>query len=254
MVTILRKLRKSILQTGAFQKYLAYAVGEIALVVIGILIALQINNWNEGKSERKIEQEHMKNLVVDLTGDLNTYDQFTKRNKEIYAFIYSIFVELKGDNRSNKVSELAYWSRMITMKWMIVHPIERTFEEMKSSGHLRLIKDAEVAKQISFYYNSLVEFEGYNEAGMLWAADYVGTLGKVFDAEILLKIMRTRELQEAKPSDLLTEDPIILNQLMNSLNYFNGALSLGEAVSGKRRKEAIELVELIQSRYPFNEE
>jgi len=49
MLTFFRRIRKGLLGSGATSKYLVYAVGEIALVVIGILIALQINNWNEGR-------------------------------------------------------------------------------------------------------------------------------------------------------------------------------------------------------------
>ena len=59
MLTFLRKIRKSLLDTGATRKYLVYAVGEIALVVIGILIALQINNWNEWRKERTLELNYL---------------------------------------------------------------------------------------------------------------------------------------------------------------------------------------------------
>jgi hypothetical protein len=53
MLTFLRKIRWSLLESGSARKYIFYAIGEIALVVIGILIALQINNWNEWKKDRK---------------------------------------------------------------------------------------------------------------------------------------------------------------------------------------------------------
>ncbi len=56
MLTFLRKVRKSLIESGAVRKYLLYAIGEIALVVIGILIALQINNWNEWRKDRIMEQ------------------------------------------------------------------------------------------------------------------------------------------------------------------------------------------------------
>ena len=47
MLHFLRRIRRSLINSGHMRKYTIYAVGEIALVVIGILIALQINNWNE---------------------------------------------------------------------------------------------------------------------------------------------------------------------------------------------------------------
>ncbi|MAL59739.1 MAG: hypothetical protein CMC14_06810 [Flavobacteriaceae bacterium] len=228
-------------------------MGEIILVVIGILIALQINNWNELKSERVIENTYMKNLLEDLEDDLVIYDKFQDSNQEVYMLIDSIIPGLKSENRKNNVGKLAYWSRMVTIKWTIIHPVKRTYEQMKSSGHLRLVSNNEVSNSISKYYNSLSEFDGYNEAGMLWAADYVESLGKIFDAEIMLNIMRTRQMTEANKNDLLTENPIVLNQLMNSLNYFNGALSLAENVSLVKEEDAKKLIDLIKSNYNLNQ-
>ncbi len=252
MIPFFRKIRKNLLVSGNTGKYLKYAVGEIFLVVIGILIALQINNWNEQQNERKIEKQYMQNMLEDLRDDLVIYRNFQKRNDEIYNLVDSIVSGLKAGNRKEHVSELSYRTRMVTIKWMIIHPVERTYEQMKSSGHLRLVEHKRVADGISNYYNSLKEFDGYNEAGMLWAADYVETLGKIFDAEILLKILRERKMQEAKPSDMLTEDPIVLNQLMNSLQYFNGALNLGEAVSVEKQETAQNLIALLQKTYSLN--
>ena len=57
MLTFLRKIRRSLIQSGSARTYLLYAIGEIALVVIGILIALQINNWNQAKQLRAQEKE-----------------------------------------------------------------------------------------------------------------------------------------------------------------------------------------------------
>lgn len=253
MIRFFRTIRQRLLTESKFSKYLLYAIGEIILVVIGILIALQINNWNELKSEQIIETAYMKNLLEDLKDDLAIYDTFQKSNEEIYVLIDSIVPGLKSDKRKNKVSELAYWTRMVTIKWTIIHTVDRTYEQMKSSGHLRLVSNNEVANAISKYYTSLSEFEGYNEAGMLWAADYVASLGKIFDAEVMLKIMRTRQIPEATENDLLTEDPIVLNEVMNSLNYFNGALSLGGDVSVRKEEAAKILIDLIETNYDLNQ-
>ena len=69
MLTFLRKIRRSLIDSGAMRKYLLYAFGEIALVVIGILIALQINNWNEEKKTRGQVKELMIALIDDLAHD-----------------------------------------------------------------------------------------------------------------------------------------------------------------------------------------
>jgi hypothetical protein len=57
MLTFLRKIRKSLVVSGQLRKYILYAIGEILLVMIGILLALQVNNWNQAKQLRTEEKE-----------------------------------------------------------------------------------------------------------------------------------------------------------------------------------------------------
>lgn len=71
MIKFFRKIRQRLIAKGKLNSYLIYALGEIFLVVCGILIALQINTWNEGRKSRKLERkiitEMKKNLQVDLS-------------------------------------------------------------------------------------------------------------------------------------------------------------------------------------------
>lgn len=66
MIPFFRKIRKSLSDQAQFVRYSRYAIGEIALVVIGILIALQINNWNESMKLRKVEVKLLEELRNDL--------------------------------------------------------------------------------------------------------------------------------------------------------------------------------------------
>ena len=79
MLRIFRQIRQRLLTNNKFSKYLLYAVGEILLVVIGILIALQVNNWNEERQERIAELNFLSRLREDLIVD-NAY--FRKRIEE----------------------------------------------------------------------------------------------------------------------------------------------------------------------------
>jgi len=69
MLTFLRKIRLSLIESGSARKYLFYAIGEIALVVIGILIALQINNWNEEQKNRRAEENFYADILIDIDKD-----------------------------------------------------------------------------------------------------------------------------------------------------------------------------------------
>ncbi|MCK0178015.1 DUF6090 family protein [Flavobacteriaceae bacterium S0862] len=64
MIKFFRKIGQNLLMENKTGKYFKYAIGEILLVVIGILIALQINNWNENQKDRIIEKEMLTELIT----------------------------------------------------------------------------------------------------------------------------------------------------------------------------------------------
>ena len=66
MINFFRNIRKKLAEENKPAKYLRYAIGEIFLVVVGILIALQINNWNQNRIEKKVEKRLLQELFVNL--------------------------------------------------------------------------------------------------------------------------------------------------------------------------------------------
>ena len=83
MLTFFRRIRKGLLTDGATSKYLLYAIGEILLVMIGILLALQVNNWNE---ERRDSQRFIAELE-ELRAELLDFDQrLENRAKSLWSY------------------------------------------------------------------------------------------------------------------------------------------------------------------------
>ena len=83
MINFFRKIRKQLADDNKPIKYLRYAIGEILLVVVGILIALQINNWNEGRKEIIKEQAVLFNLVQSLKLDSISFSNNYKVFKDV---------------------------------------------------------------------------------------------------------------------------------------------------------------------------
>ena len=71
MIKCFRKIRQNLLSEGKTGKYIKYAIGEIVLVVIGILIALTINNWNENRKTEVKRKIYYRQLLIDLKTDKN---------------------------------------------------------------------------------------------------------------------------------------------------------------------------------------
>jgi len=94
MIKFFRKIRQKLLTEGKLQSYFFYAVGEILLVVIGILIALQINNWNENRKNTKEEVQILKQLRSEFETNLNQledkialHENMIRSGQEILSYI-----------------------------------------------------------------------------------------------------------------------------------------------------------------------
>lgn len=71
MLRFFNSIRQQLLQQAKIRKYLLYAFGEILLVMIGILLALQVNNWNASRNQRKLEESLLKEMLGNLKQDLS---------------------------------------------------------------------------------------------------------------------------------------------------------------------------------------
>ena len=87
MIKLFRKIRQDLLSKGKTGKYLKYAIGEIILVVIGILIALQINNWNEINKKIYLKNEYQNSLINDFSKDTIQINARLKKNRDRIEFL-----------------------------------------------------------------------------------------------------------------------------------------------------------------------
>jgi len=139
MINFFRKLRKGLLTENKFSKYLLYAIGEILLVVVGILIALNINNQNEERKERKEEGILLEQLLIDFNSNLTQLDQkiafrneFMNSSKQLFSFI---------DDRRLRNKDSIDHHIAKTMPYATFDPI---INDLGGSGELGLIKNIEL--------------------------------------------------------------------------------------------------------------
>ena len=69
MIKFFRRIRQKLLSENRFNKYLLYAIGEILLVMVGILLALQVNNWNLKRKNNQLKQTYLERIVNDIKQD-----------------------------------------------------------------------------------------------------------------------------------------------------------------------------------------
>ncbi|MBK6730952.1 MAG: hypothetical protein IPG60_08295 [Bacteroidetes bacterium] len=199
-------------------KYLKYAVGEIVLVVIGILIALQINNWNIDRINHKREIKYLQNINLDLQKDIVAL-QFqlnfrTKKKPEIEKIISQI-----NGAPIEDLNELAY-NVIISLYEERFAPSNITYKELVSSGNLNLITNDSIKKlllelELLHQYNILsIDHETYDYR------EYVSKpLFEYTDMGKLLPVFlgdKTAEEQQITKEDF--------TELLQSKEYQNGLL------------------------------
>jgi len=141
-------------------KYLKYAIGEIVLVVIGILIALQINNWNENRKEHKMSVQFLKGISDDLKKDVILVDSVLRLNKESFSVVSSIdsVFHKKHYYETEKFSH--FFGKPDTLNYEHVfyrptsfRPINGTYNSLIADGKTTLIKNKQLFEKIQRIYN-----------------------------------------------------------------------------------------------------
>lgn len=205
MLKFFRRIRESLFVDGGAKRYFFYAIGEIILVVIGILIALQINNWNEYRKDRILEKEYLSRLKEDLTFDIswiNYYflDRFEKKilclenAKSYYQGNYVI------NDTTQFLDDISYGGVFGNVDWTLN---KNTYSEIISTGNLRKIDSDTLRTKINNYYESV---DAYIIASKNYVSGYINYVNSMksfnpnnpkqiskFDQKFLLDHLKTEE-------------------------------------------------------------
>jgi hypothetical protein len=224
------------------------------MLFLAVFLGSVAENIREHHVDKEKEKVYIQNVLDDLKADTAIYNHFTENNQVLFALIDSLIRVIKSPRLKERVPELAYTARMILPSYKALYITDRTYEQMKSSGDLRLISHKSVASDISSYYYSVIDLKKYNDAAFTWGSDYGKEMGKIFDAELLLKIVKENKQEPAGSADLLTEDRVTLNELATSAQYLYGAFLLAEKICNKRNTAARDLIGLIKKEYGLGDE
>ena len=224
MIKFFRKIRQNLLSEGKTEKYFKYAIGEIILVVIGILIALQINNWNEQRKAKKQESLLLKQLQIDINSNFNEVVELNKRliinkegidslsvrlNKKHYDIMVPIFV-----SKALRKSDFNYSS---------------SGYNLMQNGKASLISNEAVLKSIlSLYENDFPNIitrqnEMKNSIDIL-QRNFINKLFVKSDNNFSIKLNQYDEVA----TDLFT--PIDYNSLTENIEFKNMLIQLGMLV------------------------
>lgn len=160
MLSLLRNLRRLEFHRRS-GRYFLYAFGEIVLIVVGIMIALQINAWNQNQTNLELERNFLHRFQLDLEEDLATFREQAEIGREGIEAIKDAVALMHEENveddfyKLNELYDLAHLDSF--------NPQYSTFHELESTGQLSLIRDEAlllaIQKHYAYYSRIEVEFD-----------------------------------------------------------------------------------------------
>ncbi len=160
MTKIFRRIRQSFLAEGKKLQYLKYAIGEIALVVIGILIALQINNWNQSNKDKKALNEYLVKIKAHTQEDIDQLGQLSEGRKVIADYCKKARISILDKTEDENL--LLFMTSGLAFADYYFKPNSGGYEALKNSGYFGKINNTPLDSLLSKYHG-LVDVIAENE-------------------------------------------------------------------------------------------
>lgn len=158
MTKFFRQFRQPLISENKFTKYLIYAVGEIILVVIGILIALSINNWKQDQLEQKKESSYLDKLEVDLQQQLAYIDDQLEYEHKYIDNARPLLDRFITEPVFVIDSTACIQLKVLTERKTFI-TITPTYQDLITTGNIDLISDEILRNELLHYYSELERFE-----------------------------------------------------------------------------------------------
>jgi Family of unknown function (DUF6090) len=157
LMKFFRSVRQKVLGNGQLKRYVLYASGEILLVMIGILLALRVNEWNDNRKEQALEQTYYCKLIEDIQQDVLQIDKMIQENDD-RIHQCNLLVHLLQTANPDRYDLLKAVVGSISKTTFTFKTSTAAFEDLKSSGNLKILRDHAIKDSLIHYYAQL---EGY---------------------------------------------------------------------------------------------
>jgi hypothetical protein len=264
---VFSKARKAQIREGSLVRYLKYAIGEIILIVLGILIALQISDWYQARQDRQLEYAYLTSLQRDLADDVADLTFAIEGNGQLISGVGDLLdlltspVDDKAYQRSLYLHTLKFGYWFMTMEFS-----DLTVAQLKSGDGLRLITDQPIKQSILRYEKGVDSVEQQYEQ-MYEYFHTLETSQKALFNQILsreafdfievdfLNMLKPLETFDALVPDgeyIISDDPRLWTTYYGDALYYKTALNTTNLLLIRQLDLAEALTELISDRYGIN--
>ncbi len=222
MIKFFRKIRYDLMNQNKTTKYFKYAIGEIILVVIGILIALQINNWNEARKNKTFETEILTQVQANLIKDKLSLQEISSNFQKAIASSNKI---LESNWTDQDKDSLKYWLGDV-IQFDRFQPLTNAYEVLKSKG-LDQVQNKELRFLLGTYYDDEAKrtIEGIKDIEETFKTNWIPIMHKEVDDAKFKSFVIPKDIK------LFTEESLAKNILrINRDNFDGGKVSIDNTI------------------------
>jgi hypothetical protein len=261
---LLNKPLRETSSPGGLTRYTKYALGEIVLVVVGILIALQINDWYQQRLDRKTERQYLVSMKRDLTEDSRELRTANDGNSHLLVGLNRT-LQLLAEPRDDDAWRRDLYAHGIKYTyWFVVMEFSRlTMAQLQYSGGMRLITDARVREAMISYEQGLETAQQQSRDVMSYFHELEESHKALFNLTLSKKAMEFIEedyLNMLQPIEVFQslvpqgnyfpdDDPSLITDYYDDMLYYRTALNILTLMYRRQLQLADSLSSLIEEQY-----
>jgi len=227
---------------------------EFFMLFLAVTLGFLVENQREHYIEHKREVEYVSTMIEDLKEDTASFNWLIKINSNSNEKIDTLIALLKGNERNTSAKKIYYLARTIPLSDADLVLQNKTFEQLKGSGGLRLIRNTQTQNKIGAYYqnNKFIE-TGFTPMQFQNRRDLFMAFDELFDAAIMQKIMRSPlEMPTSIPESqfkLLSDDPKVINRFCIRYHIIYSTKRVTSNQAKYLFNEATALIKYLQKEY-----
>lgn len=220
MIKFFRSIRQQLLSENNFNKYLLYAVGEIVLVVIGILLALQINNWNESRKRNIEEEKLLTALIEDFNENKIRLEEAISKEMDMVRMSKSLIKAMQSDQKPINPDSIRFWVTSGAKSWWKTEFVTGTYDAMVSSGNINILENDHLKRVLSQFSADIDSgFEDHYES-----MNYLIEMNKI-SAEIAPAVIHDIQREELGVTTDSKDIDLYIKKLLNNDAYLGLLIS-----------------------------
>lgn len=164
MLRLFRHIRQRHFLKGRVSRYLGYAIGEIVLIVVGILIAVQVGEWRDQRRLERERQELIENLEFDFAQNRSALDFSLMRYEKTKLYMERFLVDILDQDKELTADEIGEMSKQFFASSRFEARLV-SYRQAVSSGNIQLLRDNNLSELLHIYETTTLRFQSFVEVG-----------------------------------------------------------------------------------------